>query len=213
MKTNPYSVNAYIDGLNLYYGCLRGSPYKWLDVMRLIQSLVGPRHHINRIKYFTAIVKAKDGSPLAPHRQAEYIRALKHQNPRLEVFYGKFQRDEVNLVSVRSPSEKHRVFRDKEKRTDVNMATHLLNDAWLDAYDGAVIVSNDSDFSEAMRLVKIHFPRKDLWLVTPDETEQPANELIDLADFHRRIHPRVLEYAQLPDKIPGTSIHLSLIHI
>ena len=24
-------TNVYIDGFNLYYGCLKRSPYKWLD--------------------------------------------------------------------------------------------------------------------------------------------------------------------------------------
>jgi hypothetical protein len=30
-------VNVYIDGFNLYYGAVKGSPYKWLDLGALCQ--------------------------------------------------------------------------------------------------------------------------------------------------------------------------------
>lgn len=46
------------------------------------------------------------------------------------------------------------IIKTEEKGSDVNLAVHLLNDGWLDAYDCAVVVSNDSDLAEAMRLVK-----------------------------------------------------------
>ena len=36
----------------------------------------------------------------------------------------------------------------------MNLALHFLNDAWLDNYDCGVIISNDSDFAEAVRLVR-----------------------------------------------------------
>ena len=31
----PMKTTLYIDGFNLYYGVLKGSPYKWLDVVKL----------------------------------------------------------------------------------------------------------------------------------------------------------------------------------
>jgi hypothetical protein len=40
-------VNFYIDGFNLYYGCLKGSPYKWLDLDALARRLQ-PRDQIRR---------------------------------------------------------------------------------------------------------------------------------------------------------------------
>ena len=46
------------------------------------------------------------------------------------------------------------VIKTEEKGSDGNLAVHLLNDGWLDAYDCAVVVSNDSDIAEAMRLVR-----------------------------------------------------------
>ena len=33
-------VNVYVDGLNLYYGALRNSPYRWLDLRKLSRGLL-----------------------------------------------------------------------------------------------------------------------------------------------------------------------------
>ena len=58
------------------------------------------------------------------------------------------------------------VFKTEEKGSDVNLAVHLLNDCWLDLYECAVVVSNDSDLAEAMRLVN-GCRGKMIGLVTP----------------------------------------------
>ena len=54
----------------------------------------------------------------------------------------------------------------EERDSDVNPAVHLLDDGWLDAYDCAVVVGNDSDIAEAMRLVRDHHGRR-IGLITP----------------------------------------------
>jgi len=41
-------TNVYVDGFNLYYGCLKGTPYKWLDLGALCQALLPPRTRISR---------------------------------------------------------------------------------------------------------------------------------------------------------------------
>lgn len=45
-------TNVYVDAFNLYYGSLRGRPYKWLDLAQLCAIML-PRDSINHIKYFT----------------------------------------------------------------------------------------------------------------------------------------------------------------
>ena len=49
-------TNVYIDGFNLFYGALKGSAYKWLDVKRLAQTLL-PEDEINDVYYFTALLR------------------------------------------------------------------------------------------------------------------------------------------------------------
>ena len=96
------------------------------------------------------------------------------------------------------------VIRTEEKGSDVNLAVHLLNDGWLDAYDCAVVVSNDSDIAEAMRLVRQHQGQR-IGLVTPG-TGRPSRQLMAHADFARHIRPNALRRSQLPDRIPGANI-------
>jgi uncharacterized LabA/DUF88 family protein len=91
------------------------------------------------------------------------------------------------------------------KGSDVNLAVHLLNDAWLDKYDCGVIVSNDSDLAEAMRLIRLQH-QKVLGVVTPN-TGKTSKQLSIHAHFVRHVRQGVLQASQLPDPIPGTSIY------
>ena len=67
---------VYIDGFNLYYGCLKATPYRWLNPATLCQLLL-PHHQVLQIKYFTAHVSARPHDPDQPIRQQTYLRALR----------------------------------------------------------------------------------------------------------------------------------------
>ena len=71
------------------------------------------------------------------------------------------------MPKVDPPHNTVKVLKTEEKGSDVNLSVHVLNDAWKDKYDCAVIVTNDSDMSEALRLVKRQFPGKKLILIAP----------------------------------------------
>ena len=45
---------VYVDGVNLYYGVLKPSGCKWLDLVALCEKVLAPHHDILGIKYFTA---------------------------------------------------------------------------------------------------------------------------------------------------------------
>lgn len=70
-------TNVYVDGFNLYYGAVKGTPYKWLDIRRCCD-LAFPRNEIHEIHYCTAIVKD------APW--ASYVKAV--GEPRASVLSG-----------------------------------------------------------------------------------------------------------------------------
>jgi len=81
-----------------------------------------------------------------------------------------------------------------------------LNDAWLDNYDCAVIVSNDSDLSVALKMVKEEH-QKILGLITPGFPKRRiSKQLRKYANFIKTIRPWVLEKSLLPTTIPGTRI-------
>jgi len=67
---------VYSDGFNFYYGAVRGTPYKWLDVNRMCQLLL-PHDEIAQIRYFTAPVSPRPNDPQQAQRQQTFIRALK----------------------------------------------------------------------------------------------------------------------------------------
>jgi len=92
----------------------------------------------------------------------------------------------------------------KEKGTDVNLAVHMLNDAWLDRYDCAVLVSNDSDLAESVRLVRERGKFVG-WFMT--DSQKPSKELDKVVTFKKPLRKGILANSQLPDEIPGTNIH------
>ena len=196
---------VYVDGFNLYYGALKGTPFKWLDTVSLFEKVLQPRHDILKVKYFTARVSGRSADP-KPQRQDVYLRALQHYRPEVEVYFGHFLSHAVR-APLAQPVGRQRtaeVIRSEEKGSDVNLAVHLLNDGWLNIYDCAVVVTNDSNIAEAMRLARLHHGKL-IGLVTPG-TGRPSRQLMAHADFSRHIRPNALRRSQLSDTIPGTNI-------
>ena len=77
-----------MDGFNLYYGALKNTPYKWLDLVALTNNLLPAKYNLERVKYFTARVSGSGGSS-APAKQQAYISALQSR-PEVEIHYGSF---------------------------------------------------------------------------------------------------------------------------
>lgn len=70
-----HKTYVYIDGFNFYYGCIRNSPYRWLDLFKFAQSML-PKNEVVRVKHFTAIVKSSAKDPSKVERQRTFLRAL-----------------------------------------------------------------------------------------------------------------------------------------
>ena len=122
------------------------------------------------------------------------------------MYFGHFLRHIVRAPLAQQVGERRtvEVIRTEEKGSDVNLTVHLVNDSWLDAYDCGVVVSNDSDLAEAMRLVREQHGKR-IGLVTP-RTGRPSQQLKKHASFARHIRTNGLRHSQLPDPIPGTNI-------
>lgn len=134
---------VYVDGFNLYYGAVKRTPYKWLDLDKMCRLLL-PRHQILNIKYFTARVSARPADPGQPTRQQAFLRALR-TIPHLEIIYGHFLTTEVTMPLAGRPAGTPayaKVIKTEEKGSDVNLATHLLRDGYRGEYDAAVLITN-----------------------------------------------------------------------
>lgn len=190
-------ANVYVDGFNLYYGCLKRTPYKWLDPARLAELLL-PRHcHVHRVRYYTARVSGRPGNPNAPRRQETYLRALR-TIPDLTIAFGHFLTSEVNMPLVQPKPNGPtvaRVIKTEEKGSDVNLPSHLLLDAFREDCEFAFVISNDSDLLEPVRIVRREFGVH-VGLGCPHE--RPSQVLLRQADFVRPIRVGVLRASQLP---------------
>jgi hypothetical protein len=190
-------ANIYVDGFNLYYGSLKGTPYKWLDLEALSRRLV-PGYDINRIRYFTARIIHNRSDPGSGRRQNAYIRALA-VNPLTSIHMGKFQRTVVRMVLAAPQSGQPQtveVIKTEEKGTDVNIASYLLLDAFHGDSDLAVVVTNDADLAEPMRILVREFG---LELCIANPFRHPSSELGRVpTTFRRQIRVGALAASQLP---------------
>ena len=248
-------TRVYVDGFNLYYGALKGTPFKWLNPVDLARRALPAGYVVDKLLYFTARVSGIS-DPGAPARQHAYITALRTL-PEVEVHFGSFLaktvwRPLVNLpVAGRQinalqpmtlPAGNHTVVGPRmqtlrvghyaalgagkkrrrkasaplpdaviaefhtteEKGSDVNLAAHLLNDAWKGLFEAAAVISNDTDLLTPIRMVTAE-RGKPVIIVCPGRW-QVAPKLRGAASHVRHIHPAMLRAAQFPDKLPGTAV-------
>ena len=191
-------TNLYIDALNLYYRALRGTPFKWLDLRKLAETLL-PDDEILRICYFTALFDARPEDPAQPERHRIYLRALE-TIPGFEAHYGVIRpRTKIRRLAEPIPGlpEYVRILDSEEKGTDVNLATRLLVDGFGGAYEQAVVVSNDSDLASPMRYVRDELGLK-MTVVNPDNNNSTHRDLVDSATYVRRLRRSHLRRSQFP---------------
>lgn len=125
------TINVYIDGFNLYYGCLKDTPYRWLDLAAFSRAIVPNKYTINEIKFFTALVKATPQNPDARVHQDFYLRALATLSS-TSIHYGFFLKKKIRMPLAKpkpgGPTTV-RAIKIEEKGSDVNLACHLVSDA------------------------------------------------------------------------------------
>lgn len=189
-------TRVYVDGFNLYYGALRGTRFKWLDVSTLLGRLL-PNHRIDHITYCTARVTGRAHDPGQPVRQDVYLRALR-TIPNLTVVEGAFltQEKSMPLVAPGSGGQRFaRVIKTEEKGSDVNLASSMLRDGFLGLFDVAVLVSNDSDLALPLKIVRNDIG-KTVGILNPHK--RASKELNLHRDFYKPIRKGVLAASQFP---------------
>lgn len=189
-------VIFFIDGFNLYHAVksLQANHLKWLDLKTLCKNFApSPQFTIENIYYFSANAT---WLPDAFRRHKVYLQALKSTGviPVLENFKEK-DRDCKQCGSLWKAHE--------EKETDVNIALHILDQAYQNKFDRAVIISADSDLLPAIKLAKERFPEKQFRILTPVNRKH-SWDLVNAvggkknANHVKRIH---IERSLFPEKI------------
>ena len=196
------ATNVYVDGFNLYNGCVRHTDHKWLDLEAFFAQLL-PAEDTAAIRYFTAHVSGKE-DPGSPTRQRTFLRALETL-PLVSVHFGKFKTRPVRMRNANPPPNTVEVIKREEKRSDVNLAAHMISDSAAGQIDTVVLVSNDSDFRDLLTMAKETYGMR-VGVVNPHPEAKRSLELAAVADFTKQISAAVLASAQFPAQItfPGT---------
>jgi uncharacterized LabA/DUF88 family protein len=155
---------VYVDGFDLYYGALRKSPYKWLDLAKFCQRLL-PNDTL----------------------------------PNVTITFGHFLTHSVPMrVSNSNPTRWSKVDKTEEKGSDVNLAAHILRDGFKGLYELAVVISNDSDLREPVRIVRqdLNLP---VGIINPHQRH--SKELQEFATFIKRVREADLANSQFPETL------------
>ena len=208
-------TEAYIDGFNLYYGLLQGVPqHKWLDPYAFVKALLRDDHDIVSVKFFTARIRPYPYDAMAINRQDIYIKAIS-SIPKVSVVEGFYNRNKIWLPHINGkckscPDSRNgmaHVMKFEEKRSDVNLTSSLLADAFRDAADCFVLITGDSDYITPVDIVRFEL-QKSVLVFNPS-----VDRISDLryhASYYAHISRDLPAKCQLPDIVTlpnGRTIH------
>ena len=208
-------TNVYIDAGNLYYGLLRDNcSAKWLDPLALTRALIRSDHAIGAVKFYTARVRTYPYDAEAVERQRIYLRALSEIKG-LKIVEGYYNKNKVWMPAVsgacrtckETADGRVHIVKLEEKRTDVNIATDMLYDAFTDNIDAVALISGDSDFIAPLDLIRKKFGKQ----VLVFDPHQRFSDICYHASYYAHIPRDLPAKCQLPEVIPvgthGRTIH------
>lgn len=198
-----YRTVSLIDGFNLYHAIasLQHPELKWVNLRTLSSIFVNTStEQLTNVFYFSAY--ADHASTRVVQAQKAYIKALEIAG--VFPILGYFKKKDRKC-----PNCNHKWASHEEKETDVNIASHLIDFAYQNAFDRALVISNDSDLSPAIRLIRKRFPEKRITTIAPPNYYH-SNELIQASSDKARIRPEHLEQALFPALVKDLSGLLSV---
>jgi uncharacterized LabA/DUF88 family protein len=219
-RTATLRTIVYVDGYNLYYGLLRTSGYKWLNIHALFNNHIfpfkSPGSELVAIKYYTADIKAQFASHGIHSEQAQgqYHRALRSATGgSIEIISSYHTTERGKAIQYKEPPNLKKtvdIWRIEEKQTDVKIALQMYIDASKNLCDQIVLCTNDNDLSPALEHIKSDFPHIEIGLVVPRPdprnvgSRPPAGKLKSYASWYLpHIKERALHESLFPNIVPG----------
>lgn len=186
----------YVDGFNMYYALKQYPQFKWLNYRQLAQSKIGAKDTLEGVYYFSAYVTWR---PDNYRRHQNYVKALRWAG--VEFVPGRFKKKDIRCHLCKKSFQTH-----EEKQTDVNIALAVLEDAYQNKFDTAVIVSADIDLLPVMTRMHASFPDKKIGVMFPINSN--SFELRQNADFHLKMSQNLLRDCQFPDLLQIGTIEI-----
>lgn len=190
---NRERVICFVDGFNLYHAILNlKQPHlKWVNLWALASVFIRPRsQQLQFVYYFSAYA---DWLPNSKARHLRYVKALIAKG--VTPVMGKFKPKDRKCPECNYKWQAH-----EEKETDVNIALALVNLAYQDKYDRALLISNDSDLTPAIHMVRNYFPEKHITTIVPPHYRH-SNELIQASSDKAKITVDHLQRCLMPEHI------------
>lgn len=206
-------TTVYVDGYNLYYGCLQDTPWKWLDLRKLVERILqeeSPGARVIAFRYFTSPVIARLArrGTSSVEAQNSYLKALRATG--VDIAFGRHQLD-VGMAPRHIPGRHPNrddvtpVWDLSEKETDVRLALTLYRDTARLAPEQVVLISGDSDMVPALQAIREDYEVR-LGLIIPRRAKArraPPVLLPTLADWTRdHIRDEELADSQFPERVP-----------
>lgn len=167
--------------------------------------MIRPDDDIIEVKYFTALITGPKSI-----RQETYIDALMTL-PKVSVILGKFKPKEIKCdVQGCLYGGKRVMVCPIEKRTDVNIASHIVSDAVMRVdVDNLILVSGDSDLVPAIQTARRVAPAKKTFVYVPVSAttlgKKIAAEIRQAAHQHRETPLVPLKSAQFAPIVVDSS--------
>jgi hypothetical protein len=189
---NNTRVISYIDGFNLYFGLRQQGwrKFMWLDLTKLSASVLLPHCELTHTKYFTSRVRGNLGKQ---QRQSAFLDAIATLS-NLTIYWGRYQPDTKQCQNCG-----HYAQNPQEKKTDVNIATQIMCDAFNDRFDTALLISGDTDLVPPIEAVKSLFPQKKVVVAFPPC--RYSSELATVAHSWMNIYRTKFRQSVLPQKL------------
>ncbi|MDJ0730832.1 MAG: NYN domain-containing protein [Crocosphaera sp.] len=117
----------------------------------------------------------------------------------------KSRQRKCKVASCSSPKKNYADY--EEKRTDVNIALQMLDDAYQNNCDRMIVVSGDSDLVPAVELVRKRFPRIQIFVYIPsrDKKRGAATELRNAANKNKTLPTALFKTTQFPQSLVDNS--------
>jgi hypothetical protein len=164
---------VYIDGYNWYHAIFKHHPeWKWLNIQTYFEAL-RPDEEIVSVKLFSAMIDPDKPASDARARQQKYFDALRTL-PKVEVILGMFQPREVTCRANGCKYTYH-----EEKKTDTNIATAILTDAFASRCQRMHIVSGDSDIQPPVEWVATNLSGIKITVYIPALPQDQAKRRLD----------------------------------
>jgi uncharacterized LabA/DUF88 family protein len=184
---------CFIDGFNLYHAIkdINKNHLKWVNLWRLMEVFKAPDEDLVNVYYFSAFAWHRtDG---APQRHLQYVKGLEFYG--VSPILGRFKEKDLDCRNCGRSWVTH-----EEKESDVNIGLYMLDGAYRQEFDKAILVSTDSDLVPVIRMMKERFPSIPVKVIAPPErmhSKEMAKEVKKRASI-KRIH---LELCLLPEKV------------